>query len=317
MHVVERLEHHELGAQQPDAIDVACRDLRGPLRLGEIDVESRRGDEGAAQRMPRMRATPATACLNVGAPLVRSTTVPAPPSTVTTFPSTSARVASCAPTMHGSPSSRATIAACDVMPPASVTIAAARRMIGTQSGDVMRVTSISPACIADSSLGDSRTRTAPIARSGARAQSVDEGFALAWRRRTARRGCRLQRRDRPALRQIDRVALDRELEVLRHADSASRRAGPTRRVPSTLRWSARAPSHADRAPDRFEWSRALTESHASRNSFSRDLRHQHGERRLVEHVAIGRDRSLHHRFAQSPRRLDDDARWNRASPGRR
>ena len=105
--------------------------------------------EGAA-RVCVDRLRPGQVARISGAASSGSTTVPALPSTVTMVPVTSARVASCAPTMHGSPSSRATIAACDVMPPASVTIAAARRMIGTQSGDVMCVTSISPACIADS-----------------------------------------------------------------------------------------------------------------------------------------------------------------------
>ena len=40
------------------------------------------------------------------------------------------------PTIAGRPSSRLTIAACEVRPPWSVTIAAARFMIGTQSGSV-------------------------------------------------------------------------------------------------------------------------------------------------------------------------------------
>ena len=53
-------------------------------------------------------------------------------------------VASPVPTTHGMPSSRETIAAWQVMPPESVTIAAARRMSGTQSGEVMCVTSTSP-----------------------------------------------------------------------------------------------------------------------------------------------------------------------------
>ena len=171
MHSLERLDHHELGAQQSDAVHVARRDLGRALWFGEIDVDARGGDRrrlrggcdgGAAARRRRvLRARPAT-------------TVPALPSTVTTVPVASIRVASCAPTMHGRPSSRATIAACDVMPPASVTIAAARRMIGTQSGDVMCVTRISPACIAPSSAGDSSTRTAPVARPGLAPKPVDE-----------------------------------------------------------------------------------------------------------------------------------------------
>ena len=50
------------------------------------------------------------------------------------------------PTTHGTRSSRLTIAAWQVMPPPSVTSAAARRMAGTQSGVVMRATRISPGC---------------------------------------------------------------------------------------------------------------------------------------------------------------------------
>ena len=49
------------------------------------------------------------------------------------------------PTTAGTPSSRLTIAACEVRPPWSVTIADARFMIGSQSGSVMPVTSTPPA----------------------------------------------------------------------------------------------------------------------------------------------------------------------------
>jgi hypothetical protein len=49
------------------------------------------------------------------------------------------------PTTQGIASSRETMAAWHVMPPESVTIAAARRISGTQSGAVMCVTSTSPA----------------------------------------------------------------------------------------------------------------------------------------------------------------------------
>ena len=53
-------------------------------------------------------------------------------------------VAFCAPTTAGIPSSRATIAACEVRPPRSVTMAEATFMIGSQSGSVISVTSTSP-----------------------------------------------------------------------------------------------------------------------------------------------------------------------------
>ena len=49
------------------------------------------------------------------------------------------------PTMQGTPSSRLTIAAWQVLPPLFVTIAPAIFMIGSQSGSVMSVTSTSPA----------------------------------------------------------------------------------------------------------------------------------------------------------------------------
>ena len=48
------------------------------------------------------------------------------------------------PTTAGTPSSRATIAACDVRPPRSVTMPAAVFMTGSQSGSVISVTRISP-----------------------------------------------------------------------------------------------------------------------------------------------------------------------------
>ena len=49
-----------------------------------------------------------------------------------------------APTTHGTPSSRLTMAAWQVMPPPSVTTAAARRSVGSQSGFVIGATSTSP-----------------------------------------------------------------------------------------------------------------------------------------------------------------------------
>ena len=72
-------------------------------------------------------------------------TSPESPSTVTTMPSSRTSVAVIAPTTHGTPISRATIAAWQVMPPRSVTSAAAFRMAGNQSGSVISATKISPA----------------------------------------------------------------------------------------------------------------------------------------------------------------------------
>lgn len=69
-------------------------------------------------------------------------------STVIIWPSLTETVASVlrllVPTMQGIPSSRLTIDAWQVMPPASVTIALAFFIAGTQSGAVMVVTRISP-----------------------------------------------------------------------------------------------------------------------------------------------------------------------------
>ena len=67
------------------------------------------------------------------------------------------------PTMAGSPSSRLTMAACDVRPPWSVTMAAARFMIGTQSGSVVSVTKIEPSTNLSISLAVSMRQTRPDA----------------------------------------------------------------------------------------------------------------------------------------------------------
>ena len=76
------------------------------------------------------------------------------------------RVAVRVPTTQGMPSSRETMAAWDVMPPASVTIAAARRMSGTQSGEVIAATSTSPGSSLDDSPTVESTRTRPVAVPG-------------------------------------------------------------------------------------------------------------------------------------------------------
>jgi hypothetical protein len=72
-------------------------------------------------------------------------------------------------TMAGS-SSRPTIAAWQVTPPPSVTSAAARRIVGTQSGLVMGATSTSPAASRAPSAGERRMRTGPAATPGAAAR---------------------------------------------------------------------------------------------------------------------------------------------------
>ena len=63
---------------------------------------------------------------------------------VTAWPSARTVVALPVPTTAGTPSSRLTIAAWLVGPPWSVTMPAARFMIGTQSGSVISVTRMAP-----------------------------------------------------------------------------------------------------------------------------------------------------------------------------
>ena len=64
---------------------------------------------------------------------------------MTAAPGAIAVVAPVAPTMAGMPSSRATMAAWQVRPPRSVTIADERFITGSQSGVVVSATSTSPA----------------------------------------------------------------------------------------------------------------------------------------------------------------------------
>ena len=76
-------------------------------------------------------------------------------------------MASPVPTTQGIPNSRETIAAWQVMPPESVTIAPARRNRGSQSGEVMCVTSTSPSFRLAASASETSTRAAPLALPGA------------------------------------------------------------------------------------------------------------------------------------------------------
>src|SRR5215469_15877409 len=71
-------------------------------------------------------------------------TMPAEPSTTTDMPSTITCVASSAPLTSGMPNSRATIAACVIRPPTSVTAALAMLKSGVQIGVVAWATSTSP-----------------------------------------------------------------------------------------------------------------------------------------------------------------------------
>ncbi len=115
--------------------------------------------------MPPGRRGPLRGAVTAGA-VATGTTSPAstrPPvaSTVTTWSSCSVVVASRVPTTQGTPSSRATMAAWQVIPPPSVTRADARLMIGTQSGLVITATSTSPSLSRAPSFGDDRMRTVP------------------------------------------------------------------------------------------------------------------------------------------------------------
>lgn len=96
------------------------------------------------------------------------TTPCSPPAqeTVTSCWSYRTSVALPQPTMAGRPSSRLMMAACEVRPPRSVTMAAARFMTGTQSGSVVPVTSTEPSLnrVMSSALSmiDTRPATAPL-----------------------------------------------------------------------------------------------------------------------------------------------------------
>ena len=79
--------------------------------------------------------------------IIPSYTLPTwPPeaSTVTSWPFLSALVALLEPTIQGMPNSRETMAAWEVRPPLSVTMALAIFIIGSQSGSVISVTNTSP-----------------------------------------------------------------------------------------------------------------------------------------------------------------------------
>jgi hypothetical protein len=104
---------------------------------------------------------------------VPSITTPVSPSaqeTVTGWPSWSWRVPSSVPITQGMPSSRLTIAAWQVRPPRSVTMAAAVLRIGSQSGSVMPVTSTEPGRKRwiSSTLFSTATGPAPMRRPTAR-----------------------------------------------------------------------------------------------------------------------------------------------------
>ncbi len=69
------------------------------------------------------------------------------------------------------------MAAWQVIPPPSVTSAAARRMVGTQSGLVIGATRISPRCSVAPWSGAVRIRTAPETRPGEAARPLSSTAA--------------------------------------------------------------------------------------------------------------------------------------------
>jgi hypothetical protein len=85
----ERIGDHELGAQQPDAVDRHRRDLFSPFGESEVDVELGGCDRGVDLAGPFVIAVSPTrgAATPVMEPeTVPRMTVPAEPSTVTTSP---------------------------------------------------------------------------------------------------------------------------------------------------------------------------------------------------------------------------------------
>ncbi len=68
--------------------------------------------------------------------------------------------------MHGTPNSLETIAACEVIPPSSVIIAADFSIATTKSGLVIFVTRTSPFSILFISFGSRITFTIPVATPG-------------------------------------------------------------------------------------------------------------------------------------------------------
>ena len=177
----EGVRHHELGSQQADAVDRQRGHLLGVLGEGQVDVDLRRERPGPPE--PACAAPSSRPARRRPRPMAPSVTVPWAPSTVTSSPSRSTVVAVRAPTTAGTPSSRETMAAWQVMPPPSVTRAAARRMVGTQSGLVIGATRTSPGCRRSPWSGDCSTRTDPRGPTRRGRQALDEQRALPVRRR--------------------------------------------------------------------------------------------------------------------------------------
>ena len=229
VHAVEGLGQEELGPQQAHPVD----GQRGPR---PVPAPGRPGSRTPWWPAPRVPRRPPSRRRSGRTSLSRPSrrrgddrgrAVPgrwsprrSMPSTVTSSPSCSWSVAPRAPTTAGSPISRLTMAAWQVRPPRSVTSAAARRRMGTQSGEVMGATSTSPAWRRSPSDGISQdphgsgalTRARRPDRTRARVGPSGSGSAGepgAVRRRRDRRG------DRSGLDQPDgSLAVDGPLDVL-------------------------------------------------------------------------------------------------------
>src|SRR5262249_49938313 len=93
----------------------------------------------------------------------RIVTTPVEPSTCSSWPVLIVAVARPVPTTAGFPYSRDTIAACDMTPPMSVTVAFILGKIGAHAGDVIVQTRISPSSIVPINSGSLSTRAGPSA----------------------------------------------------------------------------------------------------------------------------------------------------------
>ena len=187
----EHVEQHELRAQQAHTVHRHGGGLRREIGLpkltySRVPVTTLLLPRCSAMTGARAAAGDVESEAGV-ASVVAVRTVPSLASTTTSMPSFNVVVAFRVPTRQGMPSSRDTMAACDVMPPASVTIAAARRISGTQSGVVIDATSTSPFSSVLVLEDDVSTRTGPVATPGpaptpCRSMVAAEGSAESGRR---------------------------------------------------------------------------------------------------------------------------------------
>ena len=126
----------ELHAREADAVARQERLLERLLRVADVEHDLRaRPRDGRRVDLLDVEGHGAGVDVPASPSAHESVTSPAPARAV---------VAPTVPTMAGMPSSRATIAACEVRPPRSVTMPPAIFMTGSQSGSVISVTRMSP-----------------------------------------------------------------------------------------------------------------------------------------------------------------------------